>query len=184
MMFYKGFLLWALNQPEEALEFSRSAQALGFSPAGVVLAYEHARQGQPEAGARDYATALSGMGTQIPQSELEVIFIGGYVGGEQRERALALLEPHLDDGWAPSLLLMLGEPERSFAAFEDSRSGLSDAYFTWLWSPEPWSKQARRHPGFQGFAKRIGLLDYWRANGWPDLCQPAPAEGPDAFVCQ
>ncbi len=183
-MFYKGFLLWALPQPEQALEYSRSAQALGFTPAGVVLAYEQARQGQPEAGARDYATAVSGMGSQIPQAELEAMFVGGYVGGEPRERALALLKPRLDDDWAPSLLLMLGEPERSFAAFERSPTGLSDDYFTWLWSPEPWSKQARQHPGFQGFAKRIGLLDYWRANGWPDLCKPAPDQGPDAFTCQ
>jgi TolB-like protein len=184
MMFYKGFLLWALNQPEQALEFSRSAYSLGFSPAGVVLAYEQARQGRPQGGARDYATALSGMGTSIPEAELEAIFLGGYLGGEHRDRALALLEPHLNDGWAPSLLVMLGEPERSFAAFENNPGGVSDGYFTWLWSPEPWSKKARQHPGFQGFAKRIGLLDYWRTNGWPDLCQPVPAQGPDAFTCQ
>ena len=37
---------------------------------------------------------------------------------------------------------------------------------------------------FQGFAKRMGMVDYWKQNGWPDLCQPAPNLGPDAFTCQ
>ncbi|MBP6597714.1 MAG: hypothetical protein KA196_09415, partial [Arenimonas sp.] len=184
LMFYKGVLLWAKSERAEALVYSKRAQALGFPLGGVVLAYEQARLGNPEAGANDYAVAMSALGAGLSVSDLETIFIGSYVAGEPHERALALIERHRDDGYAPSLLLMLGESERSFEAFERSPTGLSDAYFTWLWTVQPWSTKARQHPAFQGFAKRIGLLDYWRANGWPDLCQPAPAEGPDAFICQ
>jgi hypothetical protein len=37
---------------------------------------------------------------------------------------------------------------------------------------------------FQTFAKRIGLIEYWKQNRWTDLCQPAPEKDPDAFTCQ
>jgi len=28
------------------------------------------------------------------------------------------------------------------------------------------------------------MVAYWKQYGWPDLCQPAPANGAEAFVCQ
>jgi hypothetical protein len=82
------------------------------------------------------------------------------------------------------MLLQLGESARSFDLYEHGHSGLSDAYLNWLWQPEPWSRKARQDNAFQGFAKRLGMVDYWKRNGWPDLCRPAPSAGPDAFTCQ
>ena len=82
------------------------------------------------------------------------------------------------------MLLMLGEPEHSFAIFERDGVGLSDAYYNFLWEPEAWSRKARQHPAFQEFAKRMGLVDYWKHNRWPDLCSPTPENGPDAFTCR
>jgi hypothetical protein len=79
---------------------------------------------------------------------------------------------------------MLGEPERSFAEYEQSATGLSDAYLNFLWQPDAWSRKARQSPAFQGFAKRIGLVDYWKQNRWPDLCSPMPEKGPDSFTCR
>jgi len=46
-----------------------------------------------------------------------------------------------------------------------------------------WMPQAsvmRRDPRFVQFARDIGLLAFWRSNGWPDLCAP---EG-DAVTCK
>ncbi|HKV66104.1 MAG TPA: hypothetical protein VJN66_06960, partial [Rhodanobacteraceae bacterium] len=77
-----------------------------------------------------------------------------------------------------------GEPARSLDLYARGHSGLSDGYLNWLWQPEPWSRNARQSPAFQGFAKRIGMIAYWKRYGWPELCQPAPAKGPDAFVCR
>jgi len=68
--------------------------------------------------------------------------------------------------------------------YEHGHSGLSDGYLNWLWQPEVWSRKARQSAAFQGFAKRIGLLDYWKQNRWPDLCSPKPENGPEGFVCQ
>jgi hypothetical protein len=84
----------------------------------------------------------------------------------------------------PTLWLEMGEPERAFDLFEHGNIGLSDAYLNWLWQPEDWSRKARQHPAFQGFAKRIGLVDYWKKYGWPDVCKPLPERGPDAFICE
>jgi hypothetical protein len=86
--------------------------------------------------------------------------------------------------YVSSMLLRLGEPERSFEDFEHSSTGLSDAYLNWLWYPDAWSRKARQSAAFQGFAKRIGLVDYWKKNRWPDLCSPTPKNGSDAFTWQ
>jgi TolB-like protein len=38
----------------------------------------------------------------------------------------------------------------------------------------------RKTEHFRAMVRRIGLVDYWRAKGWPDLCR---AVGADDFVC-
>jgi hypothetical protein len=124
------------------------------------------------------------MGTKIPSADLQAIYLGTYGDVAQRQAALKTLDAHLDDDWAPTMLLQLGEPARSFDLFEHGHSGLSDAYLNWLWQPEPWSGKARQDPAFQDFAQRIGMVVYWRQYGWPDLCKPAAADGAKAFVCQ
>jgi hypothetical protein len=95
-----------------------------------------------------------------------------------------VIAAHPHDQFAGTLLLLLGEPDQSFASFERDGIGLSDAYYTFLWQPDAWSRKARQHPAFQAFAKQIGLVDYWKQNRWPDLCQPTPERGLDAFTCQ
>jgi len=38
----------------------------------------------------------------------------------------------------------------------------------------------RKTATFKAWAREIGLVDYWRARGWPDLCRPV---GADDFEC-
>ena len=38
----------------------------------------------------------------------------------------------------------------------------------------------RKTERFKAFVRNAGLVDYWRAKGWPDLCRPM---GADDFVC-
>ncbi|MBN1830609.1 MAG: hypothetical protein JW896_00700, partial [Deltaproteobacteria bacterium] len=49
-------------------------------------------------------------------------------------------------------------------------------YFSWF----PVMKEVRQLPRFKEWAKEIGLVDYWKEYGWPDLCHPV---GDDDFVC-
>ncbi len=38
----------------------------------------------------------------------------------------------------------------------------------------------RQDPRFANLVTELGLLDYWRENGWPDVCQPAG----DGVICE
>jgi hypothetical protein len=183
-LFYQGFIRWRAGDSAGLLEMVRRIGD-NDSPFVQFLLYFHSESiGDHEHGAKQYAIAQRGLGAQLTSSELEAIYRGINLGETQRQAALKIVAAHSDDDWAPSFLLQLGEPARSFAAFEQGKSGLSDGYLNYLWNPEPWSRKARQDPSFQGFAKRMGMVDYWKRYGWPDLCKPTPAAGPDAFACR
>jgi hypothetical protein len=38
----------------------------------------------------------------------------------------------------------------------------------------------RKTERFKNLARKAGLVDYWRVDGWPDLCRPV---GADDFEC-
>ena len=44
----------------------------------------------------------------------------------------------------------------------------------------PVMKEVRQLPRFKEIVREIGLVDYWKEYGWPDLCRPV---GDDDFVC-
>jgi hypothetical protein len=159
-------------------------QDRGAAFAALLFSWYDATIGDIDAGAKQFVIAEPGLGSKLSVADLEAIYRGTYQGEAQRQAALAIVRAHSDDDWTATFLLQLGEPERSFAAYEHSKTGLSDAYLNWVWQRESWSLKARQSPAFQGFAKRIGLLDYWKKNRWPDLCSPAPETGPDAFICR
>ena len=150
----------------------------------MLFGWHDAKVGDFDAGAKHFASTASRIGSKLPPASLEVIYRGTYQGEAQRRAALTILDANAADDWTPTFLLQLGEPERSFAAFEHGKTGLSDGYLNWLWQPEAWSRKARQSPAFHGFAKRIGLVDYWKQNRWPDLCSPTPDNGPDGFTCR
>jgi hypothetical protein len=149
-----------------------------------LLAWLSAADGNLQAGAKQHANADNGFGTKFTKPQLEAIYMGSFGNEPQRQAALKIVASRPDDDWVPTLLLQLGEPARSYELFEHGHSGLSDAYLNWLWQREAWSRKARQDPAFQGFAQRMGMVAYWKKYGWPDLCQPAPQLGQDAFTCQ
>ncbi len=71
---------------------------------------------------------------------------------------------------------ILGELEAALAAL-DRLEGSTDTMMT-LWLPE--LAPLRRAPGFVAAMQRIGFVDYWRANGMPDLCEQRSGE----IVCR
>ena len=64
--------------------------------------------------------------------------------------------------------------------YEDSLkfgyAGPGDNVYLWPPSYAPVRKTAR----FKAYMRAVGIVDYWRKNGWPDLCRPV---GTDDFVC-
>jgi len=184
LLFYKSMLRWREGDQAGALAYIHRG-GLPDSPFGaLMLEYYDAAQGDMAGSAREFANSTSWMGTKISRADLQTIYRGTYGDAAQHQIALKTLDAHLDDDWAPTMLLQLGEPAHSFDLFEHDGSGLSDGYLNWLWQPESWSRKARQDPAFEGFAKRIGMVAYWKKFGWPDLCRAAPGKGPDAFVCR
>ena len=184
LLFYKSMLRWREGDQAGALAYVHRG-GVADSPFGeLMLEFYDAAHGDMAGSARDFASSTSKMGTRISPADLQAIYLGTYGNAAQRQTALKILDAHLGDDWAPTMLLQLSEPARSFDLYEHGHSGLSDAYLNWLWQPEPWSRKARQNPAFQGFAQRIGMVAYWKQYGWPDLCKPAPETGPGGFTCQ
>ena len=184
VLFYKGSMRWRAGDVAGTRDAVRRMDN-ELSPFSQFLSgWLSASSGDIEAGARQHAAADRGFGTTFTLDELEAVYRGTFQGEAERQAALKIVASRPQDDWVPTLLLQLGEPARSFATFEHGKTGLSDAYLNWLWQRESWSRKARQDPSFQGFTKRMGMVDYWKAFGWPDLCKPAPAKGPDAFTCR
>jgi tetratricopeptide (TPR) repeat protein len=76
--------------------------------------------------------------------------------------------------------IQAGAPERALERFEDD---VAAAYapanvMIDLWTPI--YAPVRKTDRFKTYARDAGLLEYWRAKGWPELC--APTTGDD-FTC-
>jgi hypothetical protein len=76
--------------------------------------------------------------------------------------------------------MQVGAPERVMEFYTDEiRAG----YFqpistTWFWHPS--YAAVRKTAAFKMFLKDAGLVEYWRARGWPALCRPV---GTNDFTC-
>jgi TolB-like protein len=78
------------------------------------------------------------------------------------------------------VFLYVGAAER---ALEPIESDLNAGWFIATYNSSIWQRSAaalRKTDRFKAYIRRAGLLDYWRANGWADLCRPV---GADDFVC-
>jgi TolB-like protein len=72
-------------------------------------------------------------------------------------------------------------PERVLEFYEDEISG---GYFqpistTWFWHPT--YAAVRKTERFKKLARDLGLVEYWRARGWPAQCRP---QGVNDFICE
>jgi len=67
----------------------------------------------------------------------------------------------------------MADPERELAVKGTPRPAMGR-----MWGPA--FAPARKTERFKAFVRNAGMVDYWRAHGWPDLCHPA---GHDDFAC-
>src|SRR5437764_489597 len=184
VIFYEAGMRIRVGDIEAAAKLAQRVDTMGSPLAGAILFAIAARQGNHSRGAEEFARGFGAFRTGLSKEDLAAIYRGIYTDEPARQTALAVLARHPSDEFAGTFLILLGEPEQSLAWFERSGTGLSDGYLNWLWWPHAYARRVRQHSAFQSFAKRIGLVDYWKQNRWPDICQPAPERGPDAFNCQ
>jgi hypothetical protein len=55
---------------------------------------------------------------------------------------------------------------------------LTNAWIIAVWHPS--YAPVRKTERFKTFARQAGLVEYWRAKGWPEFCRPV---GANDFVC-
>jgi TolB-like protein len=85
--------------------------------------------------------------------------------------------PFLDE-WLSWIYLYVGAPERALEGEERRvQIGLIDFFYN-VWFPE--YAPVRKTERFKALMRNTGIVDYWRARGWPDLCHPV---GADDFAC-
>lgn len=87
--------------------------------------------------------------------------------------------PQLTGGDLTMLYLYLGAPERVLSSYERTADiGYIQGNTEFVWYPAlaPVHKTER----FKALVRRVGLVDYWRAKGWPSQCHPTIG---DDFVC-
>jgi TolB-like protein len=83
--------------------------------------------------------------------------------------------PDLD--WLGFVYAYVGAEDRLMDYFEHAQAaGAGPTNEMW----QPAYAPARKTERFKAWARRAGLVDYWRARGWPDLCRSV---GADDFVC-
>ena len=68
-----------------------------------------------------------------------------------------------------------GEPQLALDLLTQIASNRPNTFQLW----QPVMSGVRKLPGFKNVVRQLGLVDYWRAYGWPDFCRPA---GED-FAC-
>ncbi|HEX3483758.1 MAG TPA: hypothetical protein VHT51_01780 [Micropepsaceae bacterium] len=73
--------------------------------------------------------------------------------------------------------LYAGAPERALEPAEDGDPDAPTAMLLW----HPSAAAVRRTERFKTLIRKVGFVEFWRANGWPDFCRP---QGTDDFVCE
>lgn len=74
----------------------------------------------------------------------------------------------------------VGAPERVMDFYDDAlKIGfIGPGSIQYLWTPS--LAPVRKTERFKSFMRKIGVVDYWHAKDWPDLCKPV---GADDFEC-
>lgn len=162
-------VLWDNRRNEEAIAI---AKALGKS-ASLILAEVYASMARYS----EAADALEEMpsGAFPPGAVEEAIRLLRTAPAQDTSPQTILRDTRLG-----FVYLYVGAPNRVL----DFSEGLVEAGYIApanlgpLWAPS--YAPVRKTERFKAFARTAGMVDYWRARGWPDLCRPM---GADDFVC-
>jgi hypothetical protein len=76
--------------------------------------------------------------------------------------------------------LYIGAPQRAFDYYErEAETGFRGfGLLPLVWHPS-WAP-VRKTERFKNHVRGLGLVEYWRANGWPEFCHPTTG---DDFEC-
>jgi tetratricopeptide (TPR) repeat protein len=195
-----SLLLAGVGRPKEALAMRRRLQGLepfvpvfNESTAGILFVnqqYDAAiavLKGLPKGFAVrgiDLAMTYAAMGRYSEAADTLLEFSAPYAAGSVEEAARLLRaapKPVSMPQTLPSfgnldfVYLYVGAPDRALERDErEVGSGYFGTFTRYLWHPS--YAPVRKTERFKAFVRKAGLVDYWRARGWPDLCHPTAGE--------
>jgi tetratricopeptide (TPR) repeat protein len=162
--------LMALGRPEDALRFARAGAELGH-PAGEF------QQGIIAMDRGDYEQALARFEAGDLKAGQGPGFPGERMVDRLRDEGSAAAVDYVmsvSEDYPPQrtlgALVTVGGGERAarFALDHINELGGNDWFSLW----RAGAGTMRASPEFQEIVSGLGLIDYWRATGWPDLCEP------------
>jgi tetratricopeptide (TPR) repeat protein len=163
-------MLWSVGENQKALA---AAEALpsGYSGRGLTLAIVYAGMGRYKDAADAAATTPR---EAYPPNVVDaaVRLLRGAPGRAPRENF-----PEL--GVFSFAFAYAGDLERTLAQHEFLTAGNSDGERHEIWQPA--LRPLRNTPRFKALVRKMGLIEYWNARGWPNFCHPTTA---DDFACE
>jgi hypothetical protein len=76
-----------------------------------------------------------------------------------------------------ALAARFDDPELALRSFEETVPSSPEQMYA-IWRPV--YREMRKLPRFKEFMREVGLVDYWKEYGWPDMCRPV---GENDFEC-
>ena len=120
-VYYKGLMRWRAGDVTTAARLAERSVALGYTVGGATLSFIAATNGDYDRGAPEFSRGLLAIGARFSSTQLQTIYRGMYLGATEHAAALAVIATHQNEQYVPTFLLMLGEPERSFAEYRAER---------------------------------------------------------------
>jgi TolB-like protein/Flp pilus assembly protein TadD len=173
--------LWLNGQDEAAIailkDLPQGGLPVGMSPGGLrEMAMIHAAAGRY----REAADAIQQLSTMNVSPEVAAI-------SKEAARLLRTAPakyPSPQDlprlGPAGFVYLYIGAESRALEDYEQQAEAgfFSPGLISLLWHPS--YAPVRKMERFKTYVRKAGLVDYWRAKGWPEFCRPV---GTDDFAC-
>jgi Tfp pilus assembly protein PilF len=166
-----------LGDDVRACEYYRRTTQISRSPyPWLRMAECHERQGNIAAAEQAELTAQRRLGFEQPIFTLVRESKTNPAAARAARQAIAA-EQGRQRVYFANTLWKLGDLDASFDAIEHHVLNHDFTPLRDLWWRE--ARDLRAHPRFHTFVEKIGLVDYWRKSGWPDICRPAG----ESFTC-
>ncbi len=175
--------LECIGQHEEAERIAARGVSLGNPLACWPHANQLNRRGDHDGAVESLSRAMKD-GFRIPATQAQMqILARGFYQPEHSQPAIDLICATMASGTGnvmfPPCLIAMGETEKAFEAMQFKDNWAWDiAMFMGVWGM--FGSEARNHPAFHAYARKIGLLQFWRTHGFPANCRPS---GKDEFDC-
>ena len=170
-------ILWENGQNGTAIEIRKSLIERPAGPSTLAMMYASSGRYTEAADVLENAVRTR---SNLPQDMALQLYRAAGLLRAAPAKAVLQSPPHLERH--SFIYLYVGDPARSLEYYEDMiKSGMvggAGGAFGFLWHPS--YAPVRKTERFKALMRKAGMVDYWRAKGWPEFCHPV---GANDFIC-